>query len=145
MYAFFFSELVHCSVSNSNCCCLTCIQVFQETDKVVWYSNMSLRISHSLLWSTQSKASDIILNSFNSTVTLWDRYFFYPSLTDNRLRGVKELFMHGSDAKRFWTQACSMGSLPQGSFKQLSGSNRMRHDHSAGSGATGLTQLSRSL
>ena len=72
-------------MSNSNCCCLTCIQVFQETDKVVWYSNMSLRISHSLLWSTQSKASHIILNSFNSMVTLWDRYFFSPSLTDKEI------------------------------------------------------------
>ena len=29
---------VHCSMSGSNCCFLTCIQIYQEADKVVWYS-----------------------------------------------------------------------------------------------------------
>ena len=33
-------ETVHCFMSGSNCCFLTCIQVFQETDKVVWYSHL---------------------------------------------------------------------------------------------------------
>ena len=30
------SEPVHCSMSGSNCCFLTCIQVSQETGKAVW-------------------------------------------------------------------------------------------------------------
>ena len=30
-------EPVHCSMSSSNCCFLTCIQVSQEEGKVVWY------------------------------------------------------------------------------------------------------------
>ena len=29
--------LVHCSMSDSNCCFLTCIQVPQEAGEVVWY------------------------------------------------------------------------------------------------------------
>ena len=29
-----------CSMSNSNCCFLTCIQVFQEAGQVVWYSHL---------------------------------------------------------------------------------------------------------
>ena len=29
-----------CSISDSNCCFLICIQVFQETGKVVWYSHL---------------------------------------------------------------------------------------------------------
>ena len=33
-------ELVHCSMSGSDCCFLTCIQVSQETSKVVWYSHL---------------------------------------------------------------------------------------------------------
>ena len=37
MYSFPNFELVHCSVSGSNCCFLTCIQVSQEASKVVWY------------------------------------------------------------------------------------------------------------
>ena len=33
-------ELVHCSMSCSNCCLLTCIQISQEAGKVVWYSHL---------------------------------------------------------------------------------------------------------
>ena len=33
-------EPVHCSMPGSNCCFLTCIQVSQETSKVVWYSHL---------------------------------------------------------------------------------------------------------
>ena len=32
-------EQVHCSMSTSSCCFLTCIQIFQEAGKVVWYFN----------------------------------------------------------------------------------------------------------
>ena len=38
MYSFPNLEPVHCFMSGSNCCFLTCIQVFQEAGKVVWYS-----------------------------------------------------------------------------------------------------------
>ena len=37
MYSFPNSEPVSCSRSSSICCFLTCIQVFQETGKEVWY------------------------------------------------------------------------------------------------------------
>ena len=48
-------EPVCCSMSGSNCCFLTCIQVSQKARKVVWYSHFFKNFS-SLLWSTQSKA-----------------------------------------------------------------------------------------
>ena len=32
-------EPVRCSMSGSNCCFLTCIQISQEAGKVVWYSH----------------------------------------------------------------------------------------------------------
>ena len=38
MYSFFYLEPVCCSMSSSNCCFLTCIQVSQEAGQVVWYS-----------------------------------------------------------------------------------------------------------
>ena len=31
---------VHCAMSSSNCCFLTCTHLFQETGKVVWYSHL---------------------------------------------------------------------------------------------------------
>ena len=33
-------EPVCCSMSGSNCCFLTCIQISQEAGKVVWYSHL---------------------------------------------------------------------------------------------------------
>ena len=40
MYSFPNFEPFHRSLSSSNCCFLTCIQVSQETGKVVWYSRL---------------------------------------------------------------------------------------------------------
>jgi len=40
MYSFSYLEPVCCSMSSSNCCFLTCIQISQETDQVVWYSHL---------------------------------------------------------------------------------------------------------
>ena len=41
MYSFPNLEPVCCSMSSSNCCFLTCIQISQEAGKVVWYSHLS--------------------------------------------------------------------------------------------------------
>ena len=40
IYSFSYLEPVCCSMSSSNCCFLTCIQVFQEAGQVVWYSHL---------------------------------------------------------------------------------------------------------
>ena len=40
MYSFSYLKPVCCSMSSSNCCFLTCIQVSQETDQMVWYSHL---------------------------------------------------------------------------------------------------------
>ena len=40
MYSFPNLEPVHCSMSSSNCCFLTCKLVSQEAGKVVWYSHL---------------------------------------------------------------------------------------------------------
>ena len=40
MYSFSYLEPVCCSMSNSNCCFLTCIQTSQEAGQVVWYSQL---------------------------------------------------------------------------------------------------------
>ena len=36
MYSFSYLEAVFCSMSSSNCCFLTCIQISQEAGQVVW-------------------------------------------------------------------------------------------------------------
>ena len=40
MYSFSYLEPVCCSMSSSNCCFLTCIQVSQEATQMVWYSHL---------------------------------------------------------------------------------------------------------
>ena len=40
MYSFPYLEPVGCSMSSSNCCFLTCIQISQEASQVVWYSHL---------------------------------------------------------------------------------------------------------
>ena len=40
MYSFPSLEPVYCSMSGSNCCFLTCIQISQEAGQVVWYSHL---------------------------------------------------------------------------------------------------------
>ena len=40
MYSFSYLEPVCCSMSSSNYCFLTCLQVSQEIDQVVWYSHL---------------------------------------------------------------------------------------------------------
>ena len=40
MYSFPDLESVYCSMSRSNCCFLTCIQISQEAGQVVWYSHL---------------------------------------------------------------------------------------------------------
>ena len=40
MNSFSYLEPVCCSMSSSNCCFLTCIQISQEADQMVWYSHL---------------------------------------------------------------------------------------------------------
>ena len=40
MYSFPDLELVCCSMSSSNCCFLTHIQISQEAGQVIWYSHL---------------------------------------------------------------------------------------------------------
>ena len=40
MYSFPDLETVCCSMSSSNCCFLTCMEISQEASKVVWYSHL---------------------------------------------------------------------------------------------------------
>ena len=40
MYTLLDLEPVCCSMYSSNCCFLTCIQIFQEAGQVVWYSHL---------------------------------------------------------------------------------------------------------
>ena len=90
-YSFFNFEPVCCSMSNSTCCFLTTILVFQEIGKVDWYSHLLknfkrnsvsvFKRSHSLLWSTHSKSLVYIVNKAEVDVFL-ELLCFLSDLTD---------------------------------------------------------------
>ena len=54
IYSFPNLESVHCSMSVSNCCFLSCIQISQEAGKVVWYSHLCKDFPHFFVIHTVS-------------------------------------------------------------------------------------------
>ena len=63
MYFFPNFEPACCSVSGSNCCFLTCIQVSHETSKVIWYSHLFKNFSQFIVIHTVKDFS--IVAGFN--------------------------------------------------------------------------------
>ena len=68
MYSFSYLEPVCCSMSSSNCCFLTCIQISQEAGKVVRYSHLlqnfpQFVVIHTVkrLWHSQWSTVDVFL------------------------------------------------------------------------------------
>ena len=65
-------EQVHCSMSVSNCCFLTCIKFSQKTGKVVWYSYLFKKFSTVCLvntikgFSTVNEAGIVVFLEFSS-------------------------------------------------------------------------------
>ena len=79
MYFFPNLEPVHCSMSGSNCCFLTSYMFLRRQER--WSgSPIAFRIFHSLLWSTESKAS---LHS------QWSRNMYFS--------GILSLFLWSKD------------------------------------------------
>ena len=52
MYSFPDLEPVCCSISSSNCCFLTCIQISQKAGQVVWYSHLLKNFSQFIVVHT---------------------------------------------------------------------------------------------
>ena len=66
MYSFPNFEPVCCSMSGSNCCFLTCIQVSQEASKVLWYSHVfknfpQFVVIHTVKWRNRWHPTPVLL------------------------------------------------------------------------------------
>ena len=74
-------EPVHCSMSSSDCCFLTCIQVLQEADKVVWNSHLL----NFLQWVVIHTVKGFhIVNGVKIDVFLeFSCFFYYPTDVGN--------------------------------------------------------------
>ena len=99
-------------MSGSNCCFLTCIQVSQEADKVVWHSRPSLQ-----LHCIEVKWSEVKWSGSVMSVTLCDPMDCSPpgSLVHGIFQAwiwgrVAISFSRGSSWPRDWTQvSCIVG------------------------------------
>ena len=73
MYSFSYLEPVYCSISSSNSCILTCIQISQEAIQVVWYSYLLKNFPEFVVIHT-IKGFDIVNKA--EVVSLELSYFF---------------------------------------------------------------------
>ena len=86
MYSFPNFEPVHCPMSGSNCCFLTCIQTSQEAGKVVWYSHLLKNFPQFIVIHTVKGFG--IVNKAEVDVFLEFSCFFYnPTDVGNLISG----------------------------------------------------------
>ena len=86
MYSFHNFEPVHCSMSCSNSCLLSCIQVSQEAGKVVWYPHLFENFPQFVVIHTVK--GFVVVNEAEVDVFLEFSCFFYdPADVDNLISG----------------------------------------------------------
>ena len=83
MYSFPNSEPVCCSMSSTNCCSLTCIQISQEVGQVVWYSHLFQNFPQFIMVHTVKGFG--IINKTEIDVFLKLSCFFYDSVNVGNL------------------------------------------------------------
>ena len=88
-------EPVLCSISGSNCCFLTCIQVLQEAGKVVWYSHLLKSFPQFVVIHTV-KGFSIVNEAEVDFFFLELSCFFYDPLEAGNLISVSSAFSKSS-------------------------------------------------
>ena len=74
MYSFSYLEPVCCSMSSSNCCFLTCIQISQEAGQVVWYSHLFKNFPQFVVTHTVKVFSEV--NEAEVDTFFWNPFAF---------------------------------------------------------------------
>ena len=90
MYSFSSLEPVSCSMSSSNCCFLTCIQVSQEAGQVVWYSHL-LKNFPQFFMSHTVKGFGIVNKAEVDVFLELSCFFDDPTAVDNLISGSPAL------------------------------------------------------
>ena len=93
-YSFSYLEPVCCSMSSSNCCFLTCIQISQGAGQVVWYSHLFQNFPQFVVIHTV-KAFGIV-NEAEVDVFLEQSCFFDDPIDVGNLISVSSVFSKSS-------------------------------------------------
>ena len=86
MYSFSNLVPIHCSMSNSNCYCLTCIQVSQKTGKVVWYSYLFKKFPQFFVIHTV-KGFSVVSEAELDVFLEFSCFFYDPTDVGNLISG----------------------------------------------------------
>ena len=90
MYSFPYLKLVRYSMSTSNCCYLTCIQISQEADQVVWHSHLFQNFPHFIVVHTVKSFG--IVNKAEIDVFLELSWFFHEPADVGNLISASSAF-----------------------------------------------------
>ena len=100
MYSFSYLEPALCSMSSSNCCFLTCMQISQEADQVVWYSHLFQNFPQFIVISTVKGFG--IVNKADIDVFLELSCFFHdPADVGNLVSGSSAFSKTSLNIRKF--------------------------------------------
>ena len=120
-YSFSYLEPVCCSMSSSNCCFLTCIQISQEAGQVVWYSHLSEFSTvycdpHSQrLWYSRNRCFSGILLLFPWSSRCWQdslKYLLFCSIQHLILSKNASFHVKESTVSQSKSIFCWVGLIP---------------------------------
>ena len=100
MYSFPNLEPVHCSMSSSNCCFLTCIQISQEASKVVWYSHLFKNCSQFVVIHT-SKGFCIVNKAEIDAFLELSCFYYDPADVGNLISGSSAFSKTSLNIRKF--------------------------------------------
>ena len=98
MYSFSYLEPVCCSMSSSNCCFLTCIQISQEAGQVVWYSHLLKHFPQFVVIHTVKGCS--IVNGVGIFLE-FSCFFYDPMDVGNMISGSSAFFKASLNISKF--------------------------------------------
>ena len=103
MDSFSYLEPVFCSMSSSNCCFLTCIQISPEAGQVVWYSHLFQNFPQFIVIHTVKVFG--IVNKAEVDVFLELSCFFDdPAYVGNLISGSSAFFETSLNIRKFMIQ-----------------------------------------
>ena len=100
MNSFSYLEPVCCSMSSSNCCFLTCIQISQEADEVVWYSHLFQNFPQFIVIHTV-KGFDIVNKAEIDAFLELSCFFHDPADVGNLISGSSAFSKTSFNIRKF--------------------------------------------
>ena len=110
MYSFPDFKPVCCSMSSSNCCFLTCIEIFQEAGQVVWYSHLFQNFPQFIVIHTVKGFSIVSKEEVDVFLEL-SRFFDDPRDVGNLISGSSAFSKSSLNIWKFLVQVLLKPSL----------------------------------